>query len=247
MWYDDKIAALSAEGVELTESDINLMKKYTTETQFNKAAFHAFRRASGAISLPSGDDSEKRQATLQILRKLGSDKEAYSLKIPDGYPEDARPSDEDIEKFKQNAYDNGLLPFQVQARFSEALDQMKSAYDEKVTKQQESDNNRKKSIEDYKNVLTNEHGEGYDDYVQSVRCAMEKYEYGSDLFDDQKNPTDKFFEMGDNLKTWNKIAADQSESGFVPGDQPGSQDKGEPDYSKMFPKSGLSPDGQFAT
>ena len=90
-WYDEKVAALSAEGVELSDSDMNIMKKYTNETQYMKAAFHAFRRASGSITLPSGDDNERRQQTIEILKKLGSDKDKYDIKIPDGYPEDIRP------------------------------------------------------------------------------------------------------------------------------------------------------------
>ena len=244
-WYDEKIAALSADGVELSESDINIMKKYTNETQFNKAAFHAFRRASASITLPTGDDNEKRQQTMEILRKLGADKENYEIKIPDGYPEDIRPSDEAIAKFKEQAAENGILPFQAKKRFDQALDALKTDYDTKKAEESELLEKRNESLEKVKKSLTEDHGDGYNEHIQSIRTAMEKYEYGQDLFDDKKQPTDKFFEMGDNLKVWEKIASDNSEIPFTPGSGGGGKTT-KIDYSKKYPNSNMNPDGTIA-
>ena len=151
MWYDELVAKLSAEGVELSESDINIMKKYTNEVQFNKAAFHAFRRASSSISLPPGDDNEKRQRTIEILRKLGADKENYNIKIPDGYPEDIRPSEDDIKAFIEQSHNLGLLPHQVEAKFNASLEALKNEYEEKTTKEKESQQQREKQAEELKN------------------------------------------------------------------------------------------------
>ena len=244
-WYDDKISALSAEGVELSDSDINIMKKYTNEVQFNKAAFHAFRRASGSITLPGGDDNEKQQRTLEILKQLGSDKEKYDIKIPDGYPEGIRPSDEDIERFKTDSAEAGLLPFQVKRNFETALASQKVAYEKNQSELATEVKEKGESLETFKKTLVEGQGDKYDTYVQSVRRVMEKYEFGQDLFDDKKQPTDKFFELGDSLKSWEKIAADNGETDFVPGSSGGKSDS-EVDYSKVFPNSDFLPNGQLA-
>ena len=109
-WYDEMVAELSASGVELNDGDMNILSKYQNNLQFAKAAMHAFRRASGAITIP---DKADRTAVIEVLKKLGADKDAYELAIPDGFPEDVRPSDEEIAAFKQAAFDRGELPFQV--------------------------------------------------------------------------------------------------------------------------------------